>query len=304
MLPQALRVVVPPLGSQFILLMLNSSVVSVISADELTAAAQDVQWRTFRPFEAYIIATVIYLCLSLLFSGAVRRDRAGGLRPQAGQRDEDAQPRRFRVPACWRCAGRSCCRRWRRWAAASIGMVIALLRVSKSRAARWFAIGYIRLFQGTPLLLQLFLVFFGADMLGCRLGRMFRPRSGFSLNAGAFLGEIWRGSIQAVPNGQVEAAQALGLHYWPRMLRIVLPQALRMAIPPTVGFLVNLIKSTSLAAIIGFVELTRAGQMLNNATFRPFLIFGTVAAIYFVLCWPLTIASRRLEARLAVATRR
>ena len=82
---------------------------------------------------------------------------------------------------------------------------------------------------------------------------------------------------------------------------VILPQALRLAIPPTVGFLVNLIKSTSLAAIIGFVELTRAGQMLNNATFRPFIIFGTVAAIYFFLCWPLTIASGRLERRLGAA---
>ena len=184
-----------------------------------------------------------------------------------------------------------------------IGFGIALLRVSNSRVARGLAIGYIRLFQGTPLLLQLFLVFFGADLLGFPLGPYVSAALGFSVNAGAFLGEIWRGSIQAVPQGQIEAAQALGLHYWPRMLRVVLPQAVRTAIPPTVGFLVNLIKSTSLAAIIGFVELTRAGQMLNNATFKPFLIFGTVAALYFVLCWPLTIASRRLEARLALATR-
>jgi polar amino acid transport system permease protein len=94
------------------------------------------------------------------------------------------------------------------------------------------------------------------------------------------------------------------LHFVPRMLRVVLPQALRVAIPPTVGFLVNLIKSTSLAAIIGFVELTRAGQMLNNATFRPFVIFGIVSAIYFVLCWPLTLTSRRLERRLAASTHR
>ena len=100
---------------------------------------------------------------------------------------------------------------------------------------------------------------------------------GFSLNAGAFLGEIWRGSIQAVARGQTEAARALGLHYLPRMLRVVLPQALRIAIPPTVGFMVNLIKSTSLASIIGFVELTRAGQMVNNATIRPFIMFGLVS---------------------------
>jgi polar amino acid transport system permease protein len=185
-----------------------------------------------------------------------------------------------------------------------VGLAIALMRTSAGRVPRWIAIGYIRVFQGTPLLLQLFLVFFGGDMLGLPLGAWLSAILGFSLNAGAFLGEIWRGAIQAVPNGQIEAAKALGLHYIPRMWRVVLPQALRMAIPPTVGFLVNLIKSTSLAAIIGFVELTRAGQMLNNATFKPFLIFGIVSAIYFALCWPLTLTSRRLEKRLALSLKR
>ena len=185
-----------------------------------------------------------------------------------------------------------------------VGLVIALMRVAEARPARWFAIGFIRLFQGTPLLLQLFLVFFGGDMIGVPLGAWLSVILGLSLNAGAFLGEIWRGSIQAVPNGQIEAARALGLHYGQRMLRVVAPQALRTAIPPTVGFLVNLIKSTSLAAIIGFVELTRAGQQLNNATFRPFLIFGLVASVYFVMCWPLTIAASRLERRLALAYKR
>lgn len=185
-----------------------------------------------------------------------------------------------------------------------IGLLIALARVSHLRPLRWIAVGYIRLFQGTPLLLQLFLVFFGSDMLGLGLGPYLSAVLGLSLNAGAFLGEIWRGSLEAVPRGQDEAARALGLHYGPRMLRVIAPQALRIAVAPTVGFLVNLVKSTSLAAIIGFVELTRAGQLLNNATFRPFTIFGTVAAIYFLLCWPLTIASRRLETRLAAAYKR
>ena len=185
-----------------------------------------------------------------------------------------------------------------------IGAAIALARVSSLRPLRWFAVGYIRLFQGTPLLLQLFLVFFGGDLLGIGLGPYLSAILGLSLNAGAFLGEIWRGALQAVPSGQNEAARALGLGYWPRMLRVVGPQALRIAIPPTVGFLVNLVKSTSLAAIIGFVELTRAGQMINNATFQPFKIFGIVAALYFLLCWPLTIVSRRLERRLAVSQRR
>ena len=184
-----------------------------------------------------------------------------------------------------------------------IGAGVALARVSTRRPLRWLAVGYIRLFQGTPLLLQLFLVFFGGDLIGLDLGPYLSAILGLSLNAGAFLAEIWRGALQAVPSGQTEAARALGLSYRARMLRVVGPQALRIAIPPTVGYLVNLVKSTSLAAIIGFVELTRAGQMINNATFQPFKIFGIVAALYFLLCWPLTIVSRRLEARLRVASR-
>ena len=184
-----------------------------------------------------------------------------------------------------------------------IGAGVALARVSTRRPLRWGAVGYIRVFQGTPLLLQLFLVFFGGDLIGLDLGPYLSAILGLSLNAGAFLGEIWRGALQAVPSGQTEAARALGLRYRARMLRVVGPQALRIAIPPTVGYLVNLVKSTSLAAIIGFVELTRAGQMINNATFQPFKIFGIVAALYFLLCWPLTIVSRRLEARLTLAGR-
>jgi polar amino acid transport system permease protein len=185
-----------------------------------------------------------------------------------------------------------------------VGIIIALMRTSQQPALRYIAIAYIRLFQGTPLLLQLFLVFFGGDLLGFSLGPWLSAMIGLSLNAGAFLGEIWRGAIQGVPKGQIEAARSLGLHYGPIMVRVVLPQALRLAVAPTVGFLVNLVKSTSLASILGFVELIRAGQLLNNATFRPFLIFSTVAAIYFVICWPLTLASRWLEAHLAQAYRR
>ena len=114
-----------------------------------------------------------------------------------------------------------------------------------------------------------------------------------------FLGEIWRGSIQTVPEGQTEAARALGLHYWTRMRLVVLPQALRTAIPPTVGFLVQLIKGTSLAAIIGFTELARTGQMLSNITYRPLLIYSVIGAVYFVVCWPVSWMGRRMERRLA-----
>ena len=186
---------------------------------------------------------------------------------------------------------------------ATVGLFIALARTSDIKPVRLAATGYIQLFQGTPLLMQLFLVFFGATVMGLDLNPWAAAALGLTLNASAFLGEIWRGCIQSVPRGQWEAASALGLRYPGRMRYVILPQAVKVAVPPTVGFLVQLIKSTSLAAIIGFTELTRAGQIVNNATFQPFLVFGIVAALYFAMCWPLSLLSARLERRYAVATR-
>ena len=181
------------------------------------------------------------------------------------------------------------------------GLAIALCRISSSRILSFLAAIFIRIIQGTPLLMQLFLIFFAAPILGLSIDPLSAAAIGLSLNASAFLGEIWRGCIQSIPKGQWEASRALGLHYVMRMRYVILPQAIRIALPPTVGFLVQLIKATSLAAIIGFTELTRAGQIINNATFRPFLVFGIVAAIYFALCWPLSVLSERAERRYALA---
>jgi polar amino acid transport system permease protein len=183
------------------------------------------------------------------------------------------------------------------------GLAIALGRTSTIKPLRLATNSYIQVFQGTPLLMQLFLVFFGANVLGFDINPWIAAALGLTLNASAFLGEIWRGCIEAVPKGQWEAATALGLRYPGRMRYVVLPQALKIAIPPTVGFLVQLIKSTSLTAIIGFTELTRAGQIINNATFKPFLVFGIVAALYFVMCWPLSLLSGHLERRYAAPAR-
>ena len=184
------------------------------------------------------------------------------------------------------------------------GLLIALARVSDVRPLRLAALGFIRVFQGTPLLMQLFLVFFGMNIFGLAINPWIAATIALTLHASAFLGEIWRGCIEAVPSGQREAATALGLKYYNRMRYIVLPQAARIAVAPTVGFLVQLIKGTSLAAIIGFTELTRQGQIINNATFSPFMVFGTVAAIYFILCWPLSLLARRMEVRFSRATQR
>jgi polar amino acid transport system permease protein len=183
------------------------------------------------------------------------------------------------------------------------GLAVALARTGSLAWLRVLSAGYIRLFQGTPLLMQLFLVFFGINILGLSVDPWTAASLGLTLNASAFLGEIWRGCIEAIPRGQWEASRALGLRASSLMRHVVLPQALRIALPPTVGFLVQLIKATSLASIIGFVELTRAAQVINNATFQPFTIFGMVALIYFALCWPLSLLSRRMEQRLAVGAR-
>lgn len=184
------------------------------------------------------------------------------------------------------------------------GLLVALARVAEVKSLRYAALGFIRLFQGTPLLMQLFLVFFGLNIFGTGINPWVAASIALTLHASAFLGEIWRGCIEAVPKGQSEACWALGIGYFDRMKSVVLPQAARIAVAPTVGFLVQLIKGTSLASIIGFVELTRAGQIINNATFRPFLVFGLVAAIYFILCWPLSVVAGRMEQRFARASRR
>jgi polar amino acid transport system permease protein len=179
------------------------------------------------------------------------------------------------------------------------GLFIALLRTARAAPLRWLARLYIGLFQGTPLLMQLFLVYFGIAVLsGVRIDPWPAVALAFTLYAAAFLGEIWRGAIEAVPRTQWEAATALALPRRIILLRVILPQAFRIAIPPTVGFLVQLVKGTSVAAIIGFVELTRAGQLMVNVTFQPMLVYPVVAGLYFAICWPLSLLSLWLERRM------
>jgi len=179
------------------------------------------------------------------------------------------------------------------------GLGVALARTAPVKALRVAAGLFIDFFQGTPMLLQLFLVFYGLPVFGFKVNVWVAAAIGLTLHAGAFLGEIWRGGIQAVPRGQSEAAEALGLNYWTRMRHVVLPQALRMSFAPTVGFLVQLIKGTSLAAVIGFVELSRSGQLVSSITYKPLLAFGLVALCYFAICFPLSRYSAHLEKRFA-----
>jgi polar amino acid transport system permease protein len=183
------------------------------------------------------------------------------------------------------------------------GLLVALARTSGRPVLERVMAGYIAVFQGTPLLMQLFVVYYGLALVGLELESWEAVALGFTLNASAFLGDIWRGSIEAVPRGQTEAARALSLGYVSRMKDVILPQAIRISLPATVGFLVQLIKGTSLASIVGFTELARAGSMVSNQIFKPLVVFGIVGAMYFALCWPLSLLGSWLERRLAAPTR-
>jgi polar amino acid transport system permease protein len=178
------------------------------------------------------------------------------------------------------------------------GLLVLYLRTGRSRAGRRAAWAFIELFQGTPLLMQLFLAFFGLSLVGLDVPPWLAASVALTLWSAAFLGEIWRACVEAVPKGQWEASASLGMGHAQQMRHVVLPQALRIAVPPTVGFSVQVVKGTALTSIIGFVELSKAGTVLTNATFQPFTVYGLVALIYFALCWPLSKGSRWLERRL------
>ena len=182
-----------------------------------------------------------------------------------------------------------------------VGLILLFARTSQIKPLEMATKVYIEFFQGTPLLMQLFLFFFGVALFGIDVNPWVSASLALILWTSAFLTEIWRGCVESIPKGQWEASSSLALTYIEQMRYVIIPQAARIAVAPTVGFSVQVIKGTALASIIGFVELTKAGTMLNNATFRPFLVYSLVALIYFCLCFPLSWFAKRLEGRLNVA---
>ncbi|KAA3664100.1 MAG: amino acid ABC transporter permease [Chloroflexi bacterium] len=185
-----------------------------------------------------------------------------------------------------------------------IGMLLTMMRISKNKIIKSIAQFYISFFQGTPLLMQLFLIFFGIPIvLGFDVPAIVSASVALIFYASAYLADIWRGSVESIPRTQWEAGTALGLSWLEQFRFVILPQAVKISIPPTVGFLVQVIKNTSLTSIIGYVELTRRGQVLNNVTFKPFIIFTMVGFIYFIVCYPLSLYSKRLETKLTVEAR-
>ena len=180
-----------------------------------------------------------------------------------------------------------------------VGFALLVARIARWPGATTLVAGYVQLFQGTPLLMQLFLTYFGLPLLGWPISPWTAAALALTLYASAFLTDIWRGCVEAIPKGQWEAAQSLALSFGEQLRHVIGPQALRIAIAPTVGFLVQVVKGTALASVIGFIELTKAGTMITNATFQPFTVYACVALMYFALCFPISAWSRSLERKLA-----
>ena len=189
-----------------------------------------------------------------------------------------------------------------------LGVVLSLLfgvaRLSDRSWVRGAALVYVEFARGISTIVLLFIMAYAIPiLLGLEQSNVFWLATvALGVNMGGYGAEIIRGAILSVPKGQTEAAKALSLGYVSRMRDVILPQAIKISLPATIGFLVQLIKGTSLAAIVGFTELARAGTIVSNQIFKPLLVFGAVGALYFLICWPLSLYGARLERRLAAAS--
>jgi len=184
-----------------------------------------------------------------------------------------------------------------------VGALLLVARLSQVKGVDKAVGAYVQVFQGTPLLMQLFLAYFGIALFGVNTSAWVAAATALTLYTSAFLTEIWRGCVASIPKGQWEASASLALSFGERLRYVVLPQAVKIAIAPTVGFLVQVIKGTALASVIGFIELTKAGTMITNATFKPFVVYSCVALLYFILCFPVSLYAKMLERKLHAARR-
>ncbi|MBN8956675.1 MAG: amino acid ABC transporter permease [Rhizobiales bacterium] len=187
--------------------------------------------------------------------------------------------------------------------AVSVGLIVCAGRLSENRIVSRITRGYISLIRGTPLLLQLFYIYYALPEIGIVLPAFTAGAIGLSLNFGAYLAELFRAGVQSVGRGQTEAAAALGLHSFSRFRLVVAPQALRVILPALGNYALVLIKDSSLVAVLSVLELMRAGELLANATFKALPIYTMVGAIYFIICVVVAKAFERAERKLQIPSR-
>ncbi|MFS2198819.1 MULTISPECIES: amino acid ABC transporter permease [unclassified Pseudomonas] len=181
-----------------------------------------------------------------------------------------------------------------------IGLVLALMMVSKVRTISLFAITVVNLIRGLPIIVQLFYIYFVLPEFGIQLTAMQAGIIGLGIAYSAYQAENFRAGIQAIQQGQIEAAESLGMRSYMVMRRVVLPQAFRIALPPYGNTLVMMLKDSSLVSTITVVEMTRAGQLIASSTFENMTVYTLVALLYLTLSLPLSFALRRLEKRLGM----
>ena len=183
-----------------------------------------------------------------------------------------------------------------------IGFGFSLLRISKQRAFSALTFVYAEIFRGTPILVQLFLVYFGLPIVfHINVSAFTTVAVSMILYTAGYMTEIFRAAIQAVDRGQWDASYTIGMTYTQALLKVIVPQAMRIAVPPTLGQFISILKDSSLASIIGFMELTKAGMAVRAATSSTLLAFTIVTCLYFAICYSLSVASRRVELRLKKA---
>lgn len=182
-----------------------------------------------------------------------------------------------------------------------LGLLFGLARVSPAAPVRWVAAVYVNFLRGQPALVILLFAYFAVPLLfpALAFSRGFTAIAGLSIYASAYIAEIFRGSIEAIPRGQTEASKALGMGYYHRFRHIILPQAMKIAVPPGIGFLISLVKASALVSVIGYVELTRAGKIVSTINQEPLTTFLVVSALYFILSYPISLLGRWYERRLA-----
>ena len=183
-----------------------------------------------------------------------------------------------------------------------VGLFLGMMRLSKFKTISQPALCYIELFRNTPALVQLMWVYYALPILtGLELNAVMSCTLALALNMSAYMAEIFRGGIQSIEKGQVEAARSLGLSFAQTMRKVVLPQAVRRMIPPFVNETVSLVKYSSLVSILGVADLTYQANVLSTTTFRPLEVFSFIALVYLVICTSLSYSAQRIEKRLSVS---
>ncbi|MFI5679351.1 amino acid ABC transporter permease [Streptomyces cellulosae] len=182
------------------------------------------------------------------------------------------------------------------------GLVVAAVRTSRVPLLAQVARAYLEVFRGTPLLIQMLFLYFGAAYLNLAGITVFGAALlALTLYQGAYIAEIFRAGIEAVPRGQWEASRVLGLSRTQTFTTVILPQTRAIVLPPLVGQYLSLVKDTSIAVVIGYVELVRQGQAVIDRAGDPATTYLAVAALYFVICYPLSLVVRRMERKAVTA---